>query len=76
MVRRWEYGTMDYTEEGDEVLAEKYRTMPADRDGIYHDHDPIDEPDDCGRCGYQEGTFACRVRHVQVNTGAAKAARD
>lgn len=27
-------------------------------------------------CGYPDGSFACRIRHVQMNTGAAKAARD
>ena len=27
-------------------------------------------------CGYIDGSFACRIRHVQMNTGAAKAARD
>lgn len=27
-------------------------------------------------CGYEEGSFACRIRHVHLNTGAAKAARD
>lgn len=25
-------------------------------------------------CGYEEGTFACKIRHLQINTGAAKAA--
>jgi hypothetical protein len=23
-------------------------------------------------CGYVEGTFACKIRHLQINTGAAK----
>jgi hypothetical protein len=27
-------------------------------------------------CGYPEGTFACKIRHLQLNTGAAKAAND
>jgi hypothetical protein len=27
-------------------------------------------------CGYPEGTFACKIRHIQINTGDAKAARD
>jgi hypothetical protein len=27
-------------------------------------------------CGYFEGTFACKIRHIQINTGAAKAAKD
>lgn len=30
----------------------------------------------CSGCGYPEGTFACKIRHVQLNTGDAKAARD
>jgi hypothetical protein len=25
-------------------------------------------------CGYPDGSFACKIRHVQINTGAAKAA--
>lgn len=27
-------------------------------------------------CGYPEGTFACKIRHVQLNTGDAKAEND
>ena len=27
-------------------------------------------------CGYPDGSFACRIRHIQINTGDAKAARD
>lgn len=27
-------------------------------------------------CGYYEGTFACKIRHVMLNTGDAKAAND
>ena len=33
------------------------------------------EPED-HECGYPEGSFACRIRHVQINTGCAKAAND
>lgn len=27
-------------------------------------------------CGYPEGSFACKIRHIQLNTGDAKAAKD
>ena len=27
-------------------------------------------------CGYEEGTFACKIRHIHLNTGWAKAAND
>lgn len=27
-------------------------------------------------CGYEEDSFACRIRHVQVNTGNLKRARE
>lgn len=27
-------------------------------------------------CGYPAGSFACKIRHLQVNTGFAKAAND
>ncbi len=27
-------------------------------------------------CGYPDGTFACKIRHVQMNTGDAKAGSD
>ena len=27
-------------------------------------------------CGFVEGTFACRIRHIHLTTGAAKAAED
>jgi hypothetical protein len=27
-------------------------------------------------CGYPVDSFACKIRHLQINTGAAKAAKD
>lgn len=27
-------------------------------------------------CGYPDGTFACKIRHIQVNAGDAKASLD
>ena len=27
-------------------------------------------------CGWPEGSFACKIRHINMNSGAAKAARD
>jgi hypothetical protein len=36
------------------------------------DHDT----DTCPDCGKPADSFACRIRHVQVNTGWAKAAND
>lgn len=30
----------------------------------------------CEECGYPPESFACRIRHIQINTGAAKAAKD
>ena len=30
----------------------------------------------CEGCGYERDSFACRIRHIQINTGDAKAARD
>lgn len=30
----------------------------------------------CPDCGYEDGSFACKIRHVHLNTGDAKAARD
>lgn len=30
----------------------------------------------CPKCGYPEDSFACRIRHIQINTGDAKASRD
>lgn len=32
--------------------------------------------DDLHGCGYPEDSFPCRIRHIQINTGAAKAAND
>lgn len=31
---------------------------------------------DCPDCGYQIDSFACKIRHIQINSGAAKAAND
>lgn len=33
------------------------------------------EPKICS-CGYPDGTFACKIRHISMNTGWAKAAND
>lgn len=30
----------------------------------------------CPRCGRPDGSFACKVRHISLNTGDAKAAKD
>lgn len=30
----------------------------------------------CPGCGFPDGSFACKIRHIQVNTGDAKAASD
>jgi hypothetical protein len=27
----------------------------------------------CEKCGYAEDSFACKIRHLQINTGDAKA---
>jgi hypothetical protein len=27
----------------------------------------------CEKCGYDEDSFACKIRHLQINTGDAKA---
>lgn len=35
-----------------------------------------DAAEKCDRCGYPDGSFACRIRHIHLNTGDAKAARD
>ena len=70
MERHPEYGTMNYTEEGDEELAELYRLMQPDADGVYHEPEGSNK---CPRCRYPEGTFACRVRHVNVNVVNLKA---
>lgn len=30
----------------------------------------------CEDCGKVDGSFACKIRHVQINSGSAKAAKD
>lgn len=30
-----------------------------------------EETPDLHSCGYVEDTFACKIRHIQINTGAA-----
>lgn len=30
----------------------------------------------CQKCGYPEGSFACKIRHIHMNTGDAKSAKD
>jgi len=34
--RHWLYGTPDYTEEGDDELADLWRIMECGEDGLYH----------------------------------------
>lgn len=34
------------------------------------------EPELCTECGKVQGMYACKIRHVQINSGAAKAAND
>ena len=29
----------------------------------------------CDGCGYPEDSFACKIRHIQINTGSFKAAK-
>jgi len=33
-------------------------------------------PADCPDCGWPDGSFACKIRHQHMNTGACKAAND
>lgn len=35
------------------------------------DDTPEAEVDELHDCGYEEGSFACRIRHVSLQTGAA-----
>jgi hypothetical protein len=36
-------------------------------------HGHIGKASEVHSCGYPEDTFACKIRHLQINTGAAKA---
>jgi hypothetical protein len=40
------------------------------------DSDPAGHGNCLCDCGYPEDSFACKIRHIQINTGAAKAAND
>lgn len=64
--------TSDFSEEGDDLLADVYRDMQAGADGEYHFADDVI----CDRCHYPEGSFACKIRHLGIQTGAARAAND
>jgi hypothetical protein len=37
-------------------------------------HGHVGKAPELHSCGYPEDTFACKIRHLQINTGAAKAA--
>lgn len=39
-------------------------------------HSGEPELDMTDSCGYPAGSFACKIRHLQINTGQAKAAVD
>lgn len=30
---------------------------------------------DCEKCGYPDDSFACKIRHLQMNTGDAKSGK-
>lgn len=34
------------------------------------------EEEELHDCGYPEDSFACKIRHIQINTGDAKAHKD
>lgn len=38
--------------------------------------EPKPEDPTCGECGYPKDSFACHIRHLQINTGWAKARFD
>lgn len=50
--------------------------QPSDGPEYHADHQFWLETKPCDRCGYARGSFACKICHVQINTGAAKAAND
>jgi hypothetical protein len=39
----------------------------------YITHRQIKHPDEVHTCGFPEDSFACKIRHLQVNSGVAKA---
>lgn len=41
-----------------------------------HQWDDLNAELELHDCGYREDTFACRIRHIHMNTGACKAAND
>jgi hypothetical protein len=36
----------------------------------------VPQPEHCPKCGYELDSYACKIRHVYLNTGDAKAAND
>lgn len=41
-------------------------------DSTHAEDQPLIDAD----CGFPAGSFACKIRHLQINTGDAKAAQD
>jgi hypothetical protein len=39
-------------------------------------NDDDEQNENCEECGKPVGSFACKVRHININSGSAKAARD
>lgn len=42
---------------------------------LHMDETPEDETPELHTCGYPEDTFACKIRHLHMNTGDANMAR-
>lgn len=41
------------------------------------EHPTVEKPEKiCTQCGKPEDTFACKIRHISLQTGDAKAAKD
>lgn len=36
----------------------------------------MSDTEDVHDCGYPEGSFACKIRHISIHTGWAKASDD
>jgi hypothetical protein len=56
-----------------ERLLRKHR---AELDAWWAEQVEASEVEELHSCGHPEGSFACKIRHIHMNTGAAKAAND
>lgn len=69
------YDAFKAADDGERISVAELRRQIAEEEGYAEIRRQLDA-EACPDCGRPEGSFACRIRHIHMNTGDAKASRD